>query len=230
MSIRLIDLIGLEWRMRNKPSTADRILEAGRELFNSKGYAATSLNDIASAVGISKGNLSYHFPTKHDLAMRLRDDARRAARERRERPRSGDVADDYVEHLLFAMEITWNNRFLLREGDELLDADGGRQTELAADFDELRALMQRMVSEGLFLKSAADDMDTLTRSIWIVSRYWMDYLREFERLQEIRWEDQERGIRHHFAVLLPCLIAAARRRFESALARAPRRIAQVESD
>ena len=26
----------------------------------------------------------------------------------------GDIADDYVEHLLFAMDMTWNNRFLLQ--------------------------------------------------------------------------------------------------------------------
>ena len=36
------------------------------------------------------------------------------------------------------------------------------------------------------------------------------------------WQDQERGIKHHFAVLLPCLTAAGKRKFEAALAAAER--------
>ena len=67
--------------MSKKVSTADRILEAGRRLFNERGYAATSMGDIAAAVGISKGNLTYHFPTKQTLALRLRDNTRALARE-----------------------------------------------------------------------------------------------------------------------------------------------------
>ena len=203
--------------------TADRILEAGRRLFNSKGFAATSLNDIATAIGISKGNLTYHFPTKRDLAIRLQKDARRLARDRRRNRQPGSTADDYVEHLLFAMDITWNNRFLLRDSDQVFDPKGEHRMDLAADFEELRELIGRIDSQGMFRRNAVSDLTTLTRSIWIVSRYWMDYLRESEAREEICWADQEQGIRQHFAILLPCLTAAARKQFEAALARAPRR-------
>ena len=208
-------------------STAEKILEASRQLFNAKGYAATSLSDIADSVGISKGNLSYHFPTKRELAVRLIEDTRQLAQERRSSLRSGDIADDYVEHLLFAMDMTWNNRFLLRDRKEFADELGGPGSELAADFDELLTLIQRIEAAGMFRKDAVSDLKVLTRSIWIVSRYWMDYLREFEGQEEVSWSDQELGIRQHFAVLLPCLTAPARRQFESALDRAPRRIAQM---
>jgi AcrR family transcriptional regulator len=209
--------------MDEKISTADKILEAGRQLFNSKGFAATSLNDIATAVGISKGNLSYHFPTKLDLAIRLREDSRQLARDRRRKYQPGRIADDYVEHLLFAMDITWNNRFLLRDSDQFPGQDDEHKAELAADFEELHELVERIDSAGMFRKGAISNLTTLTRSIWIVSRYWMDYLRESEGRQKICWTDQERGIEHHFAVLLPCLTATARKEFGAALARAPRR-------
>ena len=72
----------------------------------------------------------------------------------------------------------------------------------------------------MFRKDAVSDLTALTRSIWIVSRYWADYLREFEGQVEVEWADQELGIRQHFVVLLPCLTAPARRRFEAALQRA----------
>lgn len=208
--------------MDTKKSTAERILEAGRELFNARGYAATSLNDIATQVGIAKGNLTYHFPTKLDLALRLQADTDRIARQRRANYHPGAIEDDYVEHLLFAMEITWNNRFLLRDVDLFPGPDRTREAALSADYKELHSLIARIDAAGMFRKNAVDDLPTLARSIWIVSRYWMDYLRESEGQQDISWADQERGIQHHYAILLPCLTVAARLRFEAALARAPK--------
>lgn len=213
--------------MGSHSPTAARILEAGRQLFNAKGYAATSLSDIAKSVGISKGNLSYHFPTKRDLALQLITETRRIAQERRLSLKPSNIADDYVEHLLFAMDMTWNNRFLLRDRQEFAVELGGPDSELTADFDELRTLIQRIDSAGMFRKDAVSDLSVLTRSIWIVSRYWMDYLREFEGQDQASWADQELGIRQHFAVLLPCLTASAKRAFTAALDRAPQRLAQA---
>lgn len=210
--------------MAPKISTADRIADAGRRLFNMKGYAATSLSEIAAEVGISQGNLTYHFPTKGELAMRIEADAQNLARARREALQPGKVADDYVEHLLFAMNLTWNNRFLFRDRAQFASVIDLGNPELVADFDELHALLKRIEAEGMFRRDAVEDLLLLTRSIWIVSRYWMDYLREVERREAIGWKDQERGIQQHYAVLLPCLTADAKREFIAALERAPRQL------
>lgn len=54
--------------------TADRraeILSAARELFLRKGYAATSIADIATAVGASKAAVFYHFRTKETIVAEL---------------------------------------------------------------------------------------------------------------------------------------------------------------
>lgn len=208
--------------MTARTTTPDRILEASRRLFNEKGYAATSLSEIAAEVGISQGNLNYHFPTKADLALRIAAEARARVRARRTALQPGKIADDYVDHLLFTMGVTWNNRFLLRDRIHFADKLGTPDAELLADFETLYALLKRVEADGMFRQGAVDDLRILTRSIWVMSRYWMDYLREFEGLKEIGWTDQERGIQHHFALLLPCLTASARREFEAALARAPR--------
>ena len=47
------------------------ILDTARELFNQRGYNGVSLQDIASAVGISKGNLTYHFRKKERIIEAL---------------------------------------------------------------------------------------------------------------------------------------------------------------
>jgi AcrR family transcriptional regulator len=213
--------------MSTRISTADRIVETGRRLFNTRGYAGTSLAEIAAAVGISPGNLNYHFPTKKDLALRIHEDAREVVRARRSNRTPGKISDDYVEHVLFTMNITWNNRFILRDQMHITDGFSSWKEALASDFTEFYSLFKRIDSEGMFRHDPKRDLRVLTRSIWIVGRYWMDYLRESEGLEEITWADQERGIQHHFALLLPCLTAPARQEFELALDRVPAKLAEA---
>ena len=45
---------------------ADIVRAAGR-LFHEKGYSATTIRDIANAVGMGSGSPFYHFRTKHDM-------------------------------------------------------------------------------------------------------------------------------------------------------------------
>jgi AcrR family transcriptional regulator len=47
--------------------TRDRILEEAVVLFTERGYATTSLREIADRVGITKASLYYHYPSKQDL-------------------------------------------------------------------------------------------------------------------------------------------------------------------
>lgn len=47
------------------------ILEAAMELFHERGYANTSVEDVASAVGILKGSLYHYIDSKEDLLYRI---------------------------------------------------------------------------------------------------------------------------------------------------------------
>jgi AcrR family transcriptional regulator len=51
--------------------TRQRILDTARILFNDRGLHRVGVREIARAVGISPGNLSYHFKTKDDLVSAL---------------------------------------------------------------------------------------------------------------------------------------------------------------
>lgn len=50
-----------------KQSRRELIIEKANRLIYSKGYNQTSFADIADEIGITKGNLHYHFNSKEDL-------------------------------------------------------------------------------------------------------------------------------------------------------------------
>ena len=59
--------------MSNNISKAERtkqfILERTAPIFNEKGYAGTSLNDLTKATGLTKGSIYGNFDNKDDVAL-----------------------------------------------------------------------------------------------------------------------------------------------------------------
>lgn len=53
--------------MMSQKSTRAEIVEAADRLFYQQGYGRTSFTDIAEAVGISRGNITFHFKAKDDI-------------------------------------------------------------------------------------------------------------------------------------------------------------------
>jgi AcrR family transcriptional regulator len=47
-----------------RTDTRERILEVAARLFSERGFAGTSIRDIADALGVTKAALYYHFPSK----------------------------------------------------------------------------------------------------------------------------------------------------------------------
>lgn len=52
-------------------TTRERILDIALDLFIRKGYAETSLREIAAELGFSKAALYYHFESKQDILLTL---------------------------------------------------------------------------------------------------------------------------------------------------------------
>jgi TetR/AcrR family transcriptional regulator, cholesterol catabolism regulator len=56
--------ISLEETSKNK---RDEILDEAAKLFKRKGFNGTSMQDIASEVGILKGSIYYYFRSKNEI-------------------------------------------------------------------------------------------------------------------------------------------------------------------
>jgi len=56
---------------KNKGNTRSQIIAVGIRMFLENGYSKTSCTALANELGISKGNLTFHFPTKEHLLFEL---------------------------------------------------------------------------------------------------------------------------------------------------------------
>lgn len=53
----------------SRPGTRQRILDAALALIRKQGYAATTVDDLCAAAGVTKGAFFHHFESKEDLAV-----------------------------------------------------------------------------------------------------------------------------------------------------------------
>jgi hypothetical protein len=115
--------------------------------------------------------------------------------------------------------LIWEYRFLLRDHAQLTSNSGGtrKSPHMLADLKELQSLLKRIKQQSLLLPERDIDLDVLARSLWIISRYWMDHLSELEGTVRVTWEDLERGAQHHLDLLNPFLVPDARKQFALAM-------------
>ncbi|MNI21782.1 HTH-type transcriptional regulator QacR [compost metagenome] len=133
--------------------TKKRVTEAARSLFAQKGYAATSIEDIVSVTGSSKGNIYYHFQSKEGLFLYLLDEWDREWKEQwiEKEPLYTTVADKlngYAEHLV-ANDL---NHPLTRATDEFITSEWERsdvQEEVAAYFSDHIQFNQKILQEAM---------------------------------------------------------------------------------
>ena len=68
------------------------ILRTAARLFQQRGYDATSMNDVAAALRLSKGGLYHHFQSKDEILFEIMDHAMEITQERVLNPLRG-IAD-----------------------------------------------------------------------------------------------------------------------------------------
>jgi TetR/AcrR family transcriptional repressor of nem operon len=56
-------------KSHNSSETRARLLDAARDAIRAKGYAATTVDDICAAAGVTKGAFFHHFASKEQLGV-----------------------------------------------------------------------------------------------------------------------------------------------------------------
>jgi len=189
--------------------TAQRILEVCLRLFNEHGVAQTTTAAIAGAAGIREGNLWYHFRTKQDMLLRLYDGfedalARLFSRDFEERFSPAD----YAAHQAASFRLVWEYRFLFRDIASvyrLCPSLKSRGEALAEKgLRHIESTLTRMRTEGL-LRIDSKDIPSLAINVWIVSRYWLEFLYAHHGIEDLEQRHLEAGMQQLQALLVPYL-------------------------
>lgn len=159
--------------------TPERILATALQLFNESGTAPVSTNHIADALGISPGNLYYHFRNKEEIIRALFEQqyARWDAIYALPDDRMPTIAD--LQRLVRATFVAgWEFRFIYRELIALLRRDEQlrrRWVEVRArGFDGFRQLVDLFVAAGVLHDPGDPSVVTrLAELVWLISEFWL---------------------------------------------------------
>lgn len=192
--------------------TAERILEVTLELFNRFGEPNVSTTLISAELGISPGNLYYHYPARDELINRLFDRYEHSLSELlRAADDVSNVEDAWLFfHMLF--ELIWQYRFLYRDLNDLLSKNRRLETHLQFVLQNKGKAVQQVLG-GLAGSNAmrmdSRDVEPMATAMVVVLTYWLSF--EYVRDPRHALEPESagpallRGAAHVLSLLFPYL-------------------------
>jgi AcrR family transcriptional regulator len=155
-----------------------QLLEAANDVFTTKGYHASAMDDIAEAAGVSKPVLYQHFGSKLDLYLALLDiSCDRLVEVVREALDSTDVNADRVVATMgafydFVSSASGEFRFVF-ESD--LTGDGAVQKRLWRVNDEIADAIAEVIADDTGLPPARAKLlaISLVGTAQVSARYWV---------------------------------------------------------
>jgi AcrR family transcriptional regulator len=198
--------------------TRERILETALAMFNEFGEPTVATTSIAFEMGISPGNLYYHYHSKEQIIADLFANFRReiettlAAPEQRP-PHAEDIW--LFLHLVF--EAIWKYRFLYRDVNDLVSRYHVIEVQfrrvLAHKIRVAQQILAGLVTAGQ-MRAQPTEISTLAENMVLVASYWMSF--EFARDPRAMQDDKTlaRGAFHVISLAAPYLEPRERELFD----------------
>lgn len=163
-----------------KPKTRDRILQTALGLFNHEGEAQVSTVDIASVIGISPGNLYYHFRGKEAIIEALFEEFETEIRMVLNAPIDRPLAlEDNWVFLYIVFEEINDFRFFYEAISSILE----RCPSLRPRFSRLLALKRKTclaILSGLesetFIAISEEEKQRLAERFAMHLTFWLQYM------------------------------------------------------
>ena len=191
------------------PDTKTRILDAALTLFNERGTSNVTTNHIAEAMGISPGNLYYHYRNKAEIVQGLFARIVGEWATNYAVP-TGTMPSIQMTEIMVAgnFEIQARYRFFFRDLTLVLNADAA----LAAAYRQNREaglantkFLLNLFAEAGVLKPFAETevLDDLAQMLWLVGDFWLVF--KDTGGADFSPADTEQGVRLFQRLLTPHL-------------------------
>lgn len=158
----------------------ERILDTALVLFNERGERNVTTNHIAAELGISPGNLYYHFRNKADIVFELFKRYEQRVTDflavPPDRPLTWQDKMGYFESILQNM---WEARFFHRDPGHLLDQDDTLRDHYG-DFvrrtmDQAWWIYQGLREAGL-IAASDEEIQALLVNTWVLASSWTGFV------------------------------------------------------
>ncbi|MGB3865467.1 MAG: TetR/AcrR family transcriptional regulator [Xanthobacteraceae bacterium] len=149
-SVRLASLVNKSRASVSQEATVDRICDAALQLFVKKGYRATTIDEIARRVRLTKGAVYYYFHSKADLLDEI------VERVRNEYPCGIPEGDGPREKLVkflhtqakWAIERPTNLLLMILMSVEFKDTKSDTKLKIDSIYADMSDAIARIVDEG----------------------------------------------------------------------------------
>jgi AcrR family transcriptional regulator len=200
---------------RKRPRrTRERIVETSLVMFNRLGEPNVTTADIADEMGISPGNLYYHFRNKDEIIGELF-----AALERRldalldPRVRGVVNVEDLWLFLHLLFEAMWDYRFLYRDLDEILSRSRKLTTHFASILRRgtatVSALCRSMVGDGA-MRASEREIAAIAENVALVATFWISYQRIAAQQPDAEAVNLDRAAYQVLSLIAPFLQGSSR--------------------
>lgn len=163
-------------------STRERILGASLELFNARGERNVTTNHIAAHLGISPGNLYYHFRNKRDIVYEIFQRYQGMVEAYLRLPEGRDLSlDDEFAYLERVFDGLWAYRFFHRDLEHFLDED----ERLRRDYQKftwyclegIQQIIAGLEKSGVSVPLTETQRATFALNAWLIVTNWMAFLK-----------------------------------------------------
>jgi AcrR family transcriptional regulator len=165
---------------RSGKQTREWILETAIKLFNEYGTQAISTKRIAKEMGISPGNLYYHFKNKEEIIRAIMQDkftGFAAGTDNAQLPPLKRLLGLINNVLLFWQEYPFSKKELvvmLKHDPELKKLYHANKQDI---FQKARPLFQELVqTKALQPQDDPHVFESLLTISWIIGEYWLNFL------------------------------------------------------
>lgn len=184
-------------------SRKEDILEAARELFNERGTQSSTTNHIAKAMGISPGNLHYHYKNREEIVRLL------YIKMRKEMTLSVEELPKCIaalhEHEKVVTEIRWKYRFFFKEMLSLFARDSELEDLYIKDNivhrRHIRQVMNNLIMNEELTITDEEDIDFLVDSISLSWQFYSSFLHTIG--QEVDADSVQKVIKYTTAAIKP---------------------------
>jgi len=201
-----------------KVNTYTRIINASLALFNEEGERNISTNHIAAHLGISPGNLYYHFRNKDEIIVQLFKRYSEALLVYLNEAVLPSNVEDSINYMAGIYDVMWEYRFLFSDVNTLL----ARSAELLGEHNtftqaKVSPLLVNLLTQlnGLNIISADQTaMNDLAVNMWMVTKYWFDFDSSLRGRAKLTEDSKVRGISRTLSLLRPYLLPEHRAEFD----------------